>query len=457
MGRKFDYQYIVIGSGAAGSAAALLAASLKCKVALVEADRWGGATLNYRDVPYLAALQFAQSYHRAVAGARFGLSSDSLRFNYPSALNWQATATRRAGGNSKKAFEAAGIDCYHGFAQFINPHEIAVDKQQIRGEKFLLATGSTLAVNGITGIDTVTCWSPDTALKMAKLPKSVLIVGAGATGCELAEYFGALGAKVVLVEAKGRILPNEDAEASAAITKHLRQDLGVKILTSSRVLALEPAEKQKRVVFLRAGQEKALRVAAVVLATSPEPQTDFGLENAGVKFTYRGIKVNKTLQTSVKHIYAAGDAIGGESSTEKANYEGRLATLNALKHTGSMVNYTGFTRMTDTYPRVAKVGLNEAECKQLRLKPRVAVVELKELCASNVTDFRDGFVKLLTNRKKQIIGATVVAPEADLIIQEVAMALRCGLTAEELAGTPHVAAGWSEAVRMAARKLVEQK
>ena len=113
--------------------------------------------------------------------------------------------------------------------------------------------------------------------------------------------------------------------------------------------------------------------------------------------------------------------------------------------------------MTDTYPRVAKVGLNEAECKQLRLKPRVAVVELKELCASNVTDFRDGFVKLLTNRKKQIIGATVVAPEADLIIQEVAMALRCGLTAEELAGTPHVAAGWSEAVRMAARKLVEQK
>ena len=453
MGRKFDYQYIVIGSGAAGGAAALLAASLKAKVALVEADRWGGATLNYRDVPYLAALEFAQNYTRAVAAARMGVSSDNLRFNYPSALSWQATAMRRAGANSKKVFEAAGIDCYHGFAQFINSHEIAVEKQQITGERFLLATGSTLAVNGITGIDTVTCWSPDTALKMAKLPKSMIIIGAGATGCELAEYFGALGVKTVLLEAKDRILPNEDEDASEAISKHLRQDLNVKILTNARAIALEPAEKQKKVVFLRGGQEKALRVASVVLATSPEPQTDLGLENAGVKFTYRGIKVNKTLQTSVKHIYAAGDAIGGESSTEKANYEGRLATLNALKHTGSMVNYTGFARVTNTYPKVAKIGLNETECKQLRLKPQVATVELRELCASNVADFREGFVKLLANRKKQVIGATIVAPEAEIVIQELAMALRAGLTTEELAATPHVASSWSEAIRMAARKL----
>ena len=455
MGKKFDYQYIVIGSGAAGSAAALLAASLKVKTAIIEANRWGGAGLNYRDVPYLAALKFSQGYTRAVEGARFGLSTKSLRYNYPTALNWQATAMRRAGGNSKKVFEEAGIDCYKGFAQFINSHEIAVGDKQLRGAKFLLATGSTLAANGITGTESVACWTPDTALKMAKLPKSVVIVGGGATGCELAEYFAALGVKTVLFEAEERILPREDADVSAVITKHLQQDLGVKVLASARVVALEPAEKMKRVVFLRGSQEKALRVGAVVLATSPEPQTDFGLENAGVKFTYRGIKVNKNLQTSCKHIWAAGDAIGGESSTEKANYEGRLATLNAIKKTGSMINYTGFTRMTDTYPRVAKVGLNEMECKQLKLKPKVAKVELKELCAANVTDFREGFVKLIANRKKQILGATIVAPEADLIAQEVALALKSGLKAEELAGIPHVATSWSEAVRIAARKLAE--
>ena len=121
---RFDYQYVVIGSGAAGSAAALMAAGLGAHTAIIEADRWGGTTLNYRDVPYNAALGFAQRYAEAVAGSRFGMSSSTLRFNYPTVLNWQAAAVRRAGGGSKKIFENAGIDCYHGFAQFINSHEI---------------------------------------------------------------------------------------------------------------------------------------------------------------------------------------------------------------------------------------------------------------------------------------------------------------------------------------------
>ena len=141
---RFDYEYVVIGSGAAGSAAALLAAGLGAHTAIVEADRWGGTTLNYRDIPYAAALGFAQRYADAVAGSRFGMSSTSLRYNYPTVLNWQAAAVRRAGGGSRKVFENVGIDCYHGFAQFIGAHEIALGDQQISGEKFLIATGTNL-------------------------------------------------------------------------------------------------------------------------------------------------------------------------------------------------------------------------------------------------------------------------------------------------------------------------
>ncbi len=181
---KFDYQYVVIGSGAAGSAAALMAAGLGAHTAIVESDRWGGTTLNYRDIPYGAALGFAQLYAEAVAGSRFGMSSSTLRYNYPTVLNWQAAAVRRSGGGSRKVFENAGIDCHHGFAQFISPHEIVLGNRQISAEKFLIATGTNIAVNGISGIDTVNCWSPDTALRMAKLPKVLLVVGGGSTGCE---------------------------------------------------------------------------------------------------------------------------------------------------------------------------------------------------------------------------------------------------------------------------------
>ncbi len=450
---KNDYQYLVIGSGAAGTAAALMAAGLGAKTAIVEADRWGGTTLNYRDIPYAAALGFAQRYAEAVAASRFGMSSSTLRYNYPTVLNWQAAAVRRAGGGNRKVFENAGIDCFHGLAQFINSHEIVVNDQRIRSEKFLIATGTTIAMNGIAGIDTVSCWSPDTALRMAKLPKVMLIVGGGSTGCELAEYFGALGVKVCLLEAQDRILPREDPEASEVIEKHLKDRFGIKILTRARVTALQQDRSSQQVIFVRNGQEKAIRVEAIVLATTPEPATDLGLENAGVKYDYRGIKVDEKLGTSNRHIWAAGDVIGGESSTEKAIYEGKLATLNAIKNSGNLINYTGFTRMTDTMPQVAKVGLNELECAQLNQKQKSAIVPLDAVSASNVNDFRAGFVKLTVNPRGQLLGGTVVAPGADAVVQEIALAVRSGLKVNEVAGTPHVAMSWAEAIRLAAREL----
>lgn len=450
---KFDYQYVVIGSGAAGSAGALMAAGLGAHTAIVESDRWGGTTLNYRDIPYGAALGFGQRYADAVAGSRFGMSSSTLRYNYPTVLNWQAAAVRRAGGGSRKIFENVGIDCYHGLAQFINSHTIVVGDKQISAEKFLIATGTNVAVNGIVGIDAVSCWSPDTALRMAKLPKSMLIIGGGSTGCELAEYFAALGVKVILAEAQDRILPREDLEVSEVITKHLKDRFGVKILEKSRIVALQKSGRDQQAIFVRGGQEKSVRAEAIVLATTPEPSTDIGLENAGVKFSHRGIQIDQNLRTTNRHIWAAGDVIGGESSTEKATYEGKLATLNAIKNAGNILNYTGFTRMTDTLPRVAKVGLNELECTQLKQKQKSTVVPLDMIAASNINDFRAGFVKMTINPKGQVIGATVVSPEADLVIQEIALAIRCGLKASEIAGVPHVATGWAEAVRIAAREL----
>lgn len=450
---KYDYEYVVVGSGAAGSAAALLAAGLGARTAIVEADKWGGTTLNYRDVPYGAAMHFAKEYAEALQAARFGMSSSTLRYNYPTLLNWQATAVRRAGGGNYKIFENAGIDCYHGLANFVGPHELAIEDTQITSEKFLLATGSELIANGITGIDTVSCWTPNTVLRMAKLPKALFVIGGGSTGCEIAEYFAALGVRVLIAEAEERILPKEDPEVSTVIEEVLRKRFQVEVLTNARVIALTQDLKSKQVIFVRDGQEKAARVDAIVLATTPEPATDFGLENAGVKYSYTGVKVNANLRTSCSHIWAAGDILGGDSSTEKATYEAKLATSNALKKVGNVVNYTGFVRMTETFPKVAKVGLNEVDMGDEGEKRRVSIIPIDSVSAANTSDFREGFVKLSADPRGQIIGATIVAPHADLIVQELSFAIRTGMRVAEIAAAPHVATGWCEAVRIAAREL----
>ena len=452
--KKFDYDYVVIGSGAAGRTAALMAAGAGLKTAIIEADKWGGNTLNYRSVPDAASLHFSSLYLQAVRGARFGLSSTNLRYNYPTALHWRTLAARRAGGGSTKELEEVGATCIKGFAHFVGPHEIAVGEDgRISAKKFLIATGSTLADNGITGADTVPCLTPKNAMMVNRLPKVALIVGGGASGLEIAEYYASLGVQVLIMELAERLLPKEDSEVGEMLEFYLTKQLKVKVLTQSRVVAVQRDGSYKKVIFLRGGQEKAVKVEEVVFATGSSPVLDMGLENAGVKFTKNGIKVNKSLQTSAKHIYAAGDVLGGESSTERATYEAAVVTANIINKSKAEVDYRGFTRVTNTFPMVASVGVTEDDCVKRDRKYKVALAPLSVASASNTEDFRTGFIKLLASREGKLIGGTVVAPHADLIIQEIALAIRQEMRTIDLASMPHMAESWGEIVKVAARRL----
>ena len=192
-----------------------------------------------------------------------------------------------------------------------------------------------------------------------------------------------------------------------------------------------------------------------MLATGAKPVTNLSLENAGVVYNNDGIVVDDFLKTSLKHIYAAGDCIGGESSPERAAYEGALAASNAVGKTKNLRNYEGFIRLTDTLPAVATTGLTEDDCIRKNITCKKAVLPLSSVSASNTTDFRYGFVKILADPKDKLLGATVVCPNAELVIQEVATAVRHKFTITQLASTPHIASSWSELVHIAARKLAK--
>lgn len=451
---SFDYDLIVIGSGAGGSAAATIAAREGKSVAIIESKTFGGDSPNFSDVPMKALLHVAHLYDEARHGARFGLRSGALGYNYPSLRNWKDLAVQRTGaGGSKKFYEGQGIDTFPGLAYFISPNEINVGRTRLSAREFLIATGSHWVAPDIQGLADVDFLTPHSVLDLTRPPKSLYIIGAGNVGVEIAQLMSIFGTKVYLADIAGRILPKEDEEVGHVMERLLREQKGVTSLTQTRTMSVVKDGIGKRVTYLRGYVEKTVRVDEVLVATGRVPNTDLGLENAHVTYSAAGIDVNDHLQTSARHIYAAGDVLGRSQHAHSALLESRVAAHNILNKSKLTPDYTGTPTLTFTFPGIASVGLNEDECLKRDLKIHKATAPLNIVARSNTSDFRDGFVKLITDRRGVIIGATVVAPHAAEIIHELALAVKYGLTAQQVADTPHAFLSWSEVVRVVASKV----
>lgn len=450
----FDYDLIVIGSGAGGSAAATIAARAGKKVAIIEADTFGGDSPNWSDVPTKALLHAAQLYDEARHGSRFGLRSGALGYNYPSLRAWKELAVKRTGaGGNRRYYENEGISTFNGVAHFLSPHEITVNRRHLSAGHFLIATGSHWVAPNIQGLSDVSYLTPRTILEAMRPPKSLFIIGGGTIGVEIAQLMAIFGTKVYIAEIASRILPREDEEAGVLMERLLKEQKGATILTQTRTLAVVKDGMGKRVTYTRGGVEKSVRVDDVLIATGRVPSVDLGLENAAVAYTPKGIEVNEHLQTSARHIFAAGDVLGHDSHTHTAILESRVAANNMLHKAKVTPDYTATPRLTFTHPGIASVGLSEDDCLKRDLAINKAVAPLNIIARSNTSDFRDGFVKIITDKKGVVLGATVVAPHAAEIVHELALAVKMQLNARDLALTPHAFLSWSEAVRVAAAKL----
>ena len=452
---KFDYDLIVIGSGAGGSAAATIAARDGKRVAIIEADTFGGDSPNWSDVPTKALLHAAQLYDEARHGARFGLRSSTMGYNYPSLRAWKDLAVKRTGaGGNRKYYENEGVDTYHGAAHFLSPNEMSINRRHITAEKFLIATGSHWVAPAIQGIEDVSYLTPRTILEAIRPPKTLYIIGAGTVGVEIAQLMAIFGTKVYLAEIASRILPQEDEEVGELMERILREQKGVTSLTQTRTLMIVKDGVGKRITYTRGGVEKSLHVDEVLIATGRMPSVDLGLENASVAYTPKGIQVDEFLQTTSQHIFAAGDVLGHSSHTHTALLESRVAAHNLFNPKAKLSpDYTATPRLTFTFPGIASVGLSEDDCIKRDLPINRTIAPLNIIARSNTSDFRDGFVKLITDKKGVILGGTVVAPHAAEIIHEIALAVKYRLSAADVAATPHAFLSWSEAVRVAAAKL----
>ena len=450
----FDYDLIVIGSGAGGSAAATIAARNGKRVAIIEGDTFGGDSPNWSDIPTKALLHVAHLYDEARHGAKFGLRTSTLGYNYPSIRAWKDLAVKRTGAaGNRKFYESHGISAFNATAHFLSPHEISVNRRHLSASHFLIATGSSWVTPKIQGLSDLPFYTPRTILEAMRPPKSLFIIGGGSHGVEIAQMMATFGTKVYIAEQAARLLPRQDAEVGELMEKVLTEQKGVTVLTHSRVLSVVKEGLGKRILITRAGVEKFVKADEILVATGRMPNLDLGLENASITYSPKGIEVNDQLQTSVKHIYAAGDVLGRDSYTHSALLESRVAAHNLFERNKITPDYTATPGLIFTSPEIAHVGLSEDDCQKRDLAINKAIAPLNIIARSNTADFRDGFVKIITDKKGVVLGGTIAAPHASEMIHELALAVKHGLTAKQIAETPHAFLSWAEAVRVAASKL----
>ena len=453
---KFDYDLVVIGSGASGSVAADIVASAKWRVAIVESGEFGGETTNWSSIPLKALLRAADVYNDAKnQGPILGLRSGAIGYNYPSVRAYKDAVLKKSGAKSYEAYyKNKGITLLKGHAHFINSHEIALDKRRVSASHFLIATGSAASTGKVQGLDKTPYLTPRTALDIIRPPKTLFIVGAGASGCEFANLFSAFGSKVYIADEATRLLPKEDQEVSEVVEQTFRQQRGITILTHAKVLRIAKIGLMSAVTYLLGSDEYTVKVDQVLLAAGQDPLVDFGLENAGVEYSKTGIKTDEYLATSAKHIYAAGNVLGRYMYTHTGVYEGRIVANNLL-HARRPISpdYSAVPRVTFAIPEVASVGLSESDCLKRDLRIKTSIAPLNIVARAAIDNRSSGFVKIIANKTGTILGASIVSPHASESIHEITLAIQHKLTAANIANTLHAFPSWSEAIRVACAKI----
>jgi len=428
------YDLVVIGAGSAGLVAAPFASAVGAKVLLIEKDRIGGDCTWTGCVPSKALIHTAGIVHSmrdAVALVGGGASVPTLDAG-------RIMDRVRAAIGGVYAFETAdalaqqGVEVAFGPARFVDKGTIAIGERHVTGRHFIVCTGAEPIVPSIPGLAQTRFLTYKDVFSLKAIPHRLLVLGSGPTGAELAQAFNRLGSEVVLVEAADRLLPIADPAASAVLWDRFTRE-GVEVLVRAPVDHVE--ETGDGIALTAAGRR--IEGDALLVAVGRRPRLDgLNLEQAGVTFTEEGISVDSTLRTSNPQIYAAGDAAGSLQFTHYAGWQGYVAARNALFPGAMRGKREGVPWVVFTDPEVGQVGFTEDEARHRGWRVEVLRLPLERVDRAQTTGEVDGFIKLVT-RHDTLVGATVVAPVAGEVINELALAIQSKATLRQLSSTIH--------------------
>jgi len=442
-----DFDLTVIGSGPGGYVAAIHAARMGARVAILEQDggEWGGTCLNHGCIPTKALVQCAEVLHAVRRAREFGVSTEEPSVDWPA---MQGRKDRVVGGMRRGVqglLKANGVEMVTARGRLAGGTRVAAGGQEIGARSVLLAPGSVVALPPIEGVEL--CLTSDTILGLDHVPSSLLVIGGGVVGMEFAGIFSLLGSRVTVVEMLDQILTPVDPDVA---TRFMRL-MGARRVDVHLGVRAEEVSRDGDLLLVRFAGGIELRAEQVLVATGRRPNTeDLGLETAGVASERGAITVDEHLRTTAEGIYAIGDATGISMLAHTASYQGEVAVTNALGEKRISADYRAIPACVYTEPEIAYVGLSEAQARAEGHEVRVGQFPFSALGRAMVLEETDGFVKVVADAGGYLLGVAILGPRATDLIAEAALALHEGITAAELSHVVHAHPTLPEAIAEAA-------
>ena len=450
-----SYDVIVIGSGPGGYVCAIRCAQLGLKTACVEGrETLGGTCLNIGCIPSKALLHASHMLHEAEHNfATMGLKGKAPSVDWKQMLTYKEETIGQNTKGIEFLFKKNKIDWLKGWGEIPEPGKVKVGDEVHEAKSIVIATGSEPASLKGVEVDEKVIVTSTGALDLPKVPKSMVVIGAGVIGLELGSVYNRLGSKVTVIEYLDAVTPGMDGEVQKNVQRLLKKQ-GMEFVMGAAVQSAEVSRNKAKLNYKlrKDDSEHTLDADVVLLATGRRPYTDgLGLDKLGIKTTDRGfVEIGKDWQTSVKGIYAIGDCVEGPMLAHKAEDEGMAAAEQVAGKHGH-VNYGVIPGVIYTWPEVANVGETEETLKKAGRAYKVGKFPFMGNARAKANFSADGFVKILADKETdRILGAHIIGPGAGDLIHEICVAMEFGAAAEDVALTCHAHPTYSEAVREAA-------
>jgi len=434
MGAGFDV--VVIGGGPGGYVAALRAAQLGARTAIVEKDRMGGTCLVRGCIPTKALLQSSELYTLAKDGASFGVVADKIGFDWSKAQTRKGAVVDQLVKGVEGLLKAGGVSSYKSSARLTGKGGVAVSGDQLQAKNIIIATGSAVARIPLPGAELTI--DSDQILELKEAPRRLAVIGGGVVGMEFAAMFAALGSKVTVLEMLPQVLSMVDADLVTVYAKHLAK-LGGEIHTNSKVSEVVKRNGGVQVHFSTGGEGGSVDADQVLLAVGRVPYTQ-GLEaeKAGVELERGRVVVDDHLRTTADGVWAIGDVIGGIMLAHVASYEGVCAVENIAGHADRVPDYHAAPNCIYTDPEIAHVGLGENEAKEKGIAVKIGRFPFAAAGRALTLGQTEGFVKVVADAGSgKLLGAHIIGPRATDLIAEATLAIQNALTLEQIDLTIH--------------------
>jgi len=447
----YDYDVIVIGGGAAGLVAATGTAGLGGKTAMIEKVKLGGDCTWYGCIPSKALLKSAQVFSLLKRSKEFGISGQ-IDCTPAGVLEHVRKVIKEVSlHHPPEVFEKRGIKVLFGSCRFIDNHTIELENNRLRAKRFIICTGSHPLVSSIEGLKDIEYLTNENIFDLEELPKSIVVLGGGPIGIEISQALSRLGVEVSVIEMADRILFREDREIAEVLTDKLKID-GVKVYSGQKAVKFAKEGNLTAVTIEDKDKKSSVVKAEKVLVAVGRAANVGGLdlEKAQVKYSNKGIEVDRTLRTSAKNIYACGDVVGPYQFSHMAEYQAVIAVTNSLFPFKQKVNYNAVPWCTFCDPELAHLGLTEDEARAGYKDIRVYRSDYKANDRA-VTDLEDlGIAKVICDKKGRILGAHIVGSGAGELIHEYVLAIKAKLKIGFLSSAIHIYPTLSQVVKRSA-------